>query len=310
MADCGAADLSRGGMADPQPVRRRILRIRTRCRAWAILAAVAGAGSISAPATAQPAPNQPQPQARTEGAACPGLIAQRPNAPIAIIQRVALKPADVQITFVGHATFLIESPRGVTIATDYNDFVRPSVVPQIATMNRAHSTHYTLNPDPGIAHVLRGWGESPDKPARHDLTVADVRVRNVPTNIRRYDGATERHGNSIFVFEIAGLCIGHLGHLHHTLTAQQIDEIGRLDVALVPVDGSYTLDLDGMMEVLEQLRASLVIPMHFFGGTSLQRFLDRARERGFGVESAPAARISVSADALPARPTIRVLPGP
>ena len=43
--------------------------------------------------------------------------------------------------------------------------------------------------------------------------------------------------------------IVHLGHLHHTLTQQQLNEVGRPDVVLVPVDGNYTLDLDGMLEV-------------------------------------------------------------
>ena len=56
-------------------------------------------------------------------------------------------------------------------------------------MNHAHSTHYTDNPDPGIKHVLRGWGPSPEQPARHDIQVGDVRVRNVPTNIRNWMAA-------------------------------------------------------------------------------------------------------------------------
>ena len=60
----------------------------------------------------------------------------------------------------GHATFLIESPQLVRIATDYNDYVRPPVLPDIATMNHAHDTHYTDNPDPAIKYVLRGWGPS------------------------------------------------------------------------------------------------------------------------------------------------------
>ena len=159
----------------------------------------------------------------------------------------------------------------MSIATDYNDYVRPSVLPDIVTMNHAHSTHYTDNPDPGIKHVLRGWGPNPDTPARHDLNVGDVRVRNVPTNIRSYlSGGTERHGNSIFIFEIANLCIAHLGHLHHTLTQQQLNEIGQVDVVMVPVDGGVTLDLDGMVEVLEALKAPLMIPMHYFSTYSLR----------------------------------------
>ena len=110
------------------------------------------------------------------------------------------------------------------------------------------------------------------------MTYKDVRVRNVPTNIRTFDGGTERHGNSIFIFETANLCIAHLGHLHHTLTQQQLNEIGRIDVVMVPVDGNYTLDLDGMVEVLHALKAPLMIPMHYFSAYTLDRFLARVRQ--------------------------------
>ena len=127
--------------------------------------------------------------------------------------------------------------------------------------------------------MLRGWADD-EKPARIDMTFKDVRVRNVPTNIRNWDGGTERHGNSIFVFEIANLCIAHLGHLHHTLTQQQLNEIGRVDVVMAPVDGNYTLDLDGMVEVLQSLKAPLIIPMHYFSTYTLERFLARVRQDG------------------------------
>jgi L-ascorbate metabolism protein UlaG (beta-lactamase superfamily) len=241
---------------------------------------------------------------------CPGLVAlDRPRFLPASL-RLALNPDQVRVSYVGHSTFLIESPQGVRIATDYNDYVRPSVIPDIATMNHAHTTHYTDHPDPRIAHVLRGWGPSPDKPARHDLTVRDVRVRNVPTNIRDWmTGGTERHGNSIFVFEIANMCIAHLGHLHHTLTQQQLDELGRIDVLFVPVDGSFTLDLDGMMEVLKAIKAPLMVPMHYFGLSTLERYLDRAREEKWAVEMSPVPTLVVSKTTLPATPKILVLPG-
>src|SRR3981189_3769220 len=85
----------------------------------------------------------------------------------------ALEPTQVRLTFIGHSTWLIESPGAVRIATDYNAYLRPPVVPDIATMNRAHTTHYSNFPDPGIKHVLRGW--NPDGgPAKHDMTVADI----------------------------------------------------------------------------------------------------------------------------------------
>ena len=182
---------------------------------------------------------------------CPGLVARdRPRVIPAAFDVAALNADQVRLTFVGHATFLIESPQLVRIATDYNDYVRPPILPDIITMNHAHDTHYTDHPDPAIKYVLRGWSDTPNQPAQWDLTYRDVRVRNVPTNIRDFEGGTERYGNSIFIFEIANLCIVHLSHLHHTLTQQQLNEIGHADVVMAPVDGFYTLDLDGIMDVL------------------------------------------------------------
>jgi beta-lactamase family protein len=136
----------------------------------------------------------------------------------------ALNSDQVRLSFLGHATFLIESPQLVRIATDYNDYIRPPLLPDIVTMNHAHNTHYSDHPDPAIKYVLRGWGEDTEHPAIWDLKYRDVRVRNVPTNIRSFYGSTttERYGNSIFIFEIANLCIAHLGHLHHTLHAAAV----------------------------------------------------------------------------------------
>jgi L-ascorbate metabolism protein UlaG (beta-lactamase superfamily) len=275
---------------------------------WAVGVALclvaAASASAAEPIQAQGAAPKPE---MTEG--CPGLIAtRRPQAIPAAFRLAALSADQARLTYIGHSTFLIESPRLVRIATDYNDYVRPAIVPDIATMNHAHSTHYTDRPDPAIKYVLRGWADG-EAPARHDITVQDVRVRNVPTNIRTWaTGGTERHGNSIFIFEIGSLCIAHLGHLHHTLTQQQLNEIGRIDVVLVPVDGSYTLDLDGMMEVLTALKAQLVIPMHYFSSVTLNRFLDRAAAN-WDVERSDVPSVVVSKATLPGRPKVLVLPG-
>jgi len=266
-----------------------------------LLCALALVTPVAAQGTAAPAkPEMMQ--------SCPGLIAARPSfVEPAGLRIAALESDQARISYVGHSTFLIESPQLVRIATDYNDYVRPAVLPDIATMNHAHSTHYTLSPDPGIKYVLHGWVDD-EKPARIDLQYKDVRVRNVPTNIRTFEGATERHGNSIFIFEVANLCIAHLGHLHHTLTQQQLNEIGRVDIVLVPVDGSYTLDLEGMIEVLHALKAPLMIPMHYFSAYTLDRFLQRARQE-WDVEVAEIPSLVASKASLPIKPKVLVLPG-
>lgn len=224
------------------------------------------------------------------------------------IQRANLGKDEVRISFIGHATFTIETPGGVKAATDYNDYVRPPGTPDVATMNKAHSSHYSRNPDPGIKQVLPGWDPSGTGAAKHDVTLGDLRVRNVATNIRSYSGGTDYDGNSMFVFEIGELCIAHLGHLHHPLEPGHLRALGRVDVVLFPVDGGYTLDQTGMIDVLKMLQAKVMIPMHFFGGSSLERFLVRT-DRQWPVERRPEPVLTVSKAALPAQPTIIVLPG-
>ncbi len=211
----------------------------------------------------------------------------------------------VEITYVGHSTFRLRTPAGVVIATDYAGYAGGGPVPTVATMNHAHETHYTDFPDPEIEYVLRGWNPK-GGPAEYSLKVGDVQIRNVPTDIRLWEEMFEPDGNSIFIFEVAELCIGHLGHLHYKLNAEQLALIGRLDIVFAAVDGSYTLAIPSMIEVLKDLRASLVIPMHFFGGASLQAFLAGMREN-FDIEIERSGTIDVSLKTLPRRPTVLVL---
>jgi L-ascorbate metabolism protein UlaG (beta-lactamase superfamily) len=222
------------------------------------------------------------------------------------VQQAALKPTEVSLTYVGHSTFIIESPGGTRIATDYSGYAG-GIIPDAVTMNRAHSTHYTDFPDPAIRHVLRGW--NPDGgPAQHDLSIGDIRVRNVTTDIRAGTIGRVPDGNSISIFEIAGLCIGHLGHLHHELAAGHVGMIGRLDVVLVPVDGGYTMAQVNMMQVLKDLKARLVIPMHYFGPETLARFLAKANA-DFTVQHSAEPRVVVALETLPEKTTVLVLPG-
>src|SRR5437016_691133 len=170
-------------------------------------------------------------------AVCTGVVADRTGP----VRLAASGPEGaVSVTFLGHASFLIESPAGVRIVTDYNDAIRAPVTPDIVTMNNAHPTHYSEAVEPGVKYVLRGWDPAGGV-ASHNLDYRDVRIRNVPTNVREF-GGTRYNGNSIFMFEVADLCLAHLGHLHHTLTGAHLAELGAIDVVMVPVDGTFTLN--------------------------------------------------------------------
>ncbi len=213
----------------------------------------------------------------------------------------------VTITFLGHASFEIETPSGVRAVTDYNGVNIPDTPPDIATMNHAHSTHYTLHPDPRIGTVLHGWRENGVVP-NYDVVLRDMRVTNLPTNIRAGSGDTELDGNSIFVFEVAGLCIAHLSHLHHLLEPPDIAALGHIDVVMVPVDGAWTMSQGDAAAVVEQLQPRLVLPMHYFTRDVLARFLDMERVR-FDIDVRDTPTITVSHATLPSRPTIVALPG-
>lgn len=241
---------------------------------------------------------------------CFAYVEETPGfVPVSLSAAQAPLPAratpSVEITYVNHSTFRLRTPAGVVIATDYAGYAGQGPVPTLVTMNHAHETHYTDFPDPAIEHVLRGWNPA-GGPAEHRLTVDDVLIRNVPTSIRSWAGGTEAFGNSIFIFEVADLCIGHLGHLHHKPTPEQLAKIGRLDVVFAPVDGTYTLDLPQMIEVLQDLRTSLVIPMHYFGGESLRIFLAGMIE-DFAIAVEGDETTEVSLETLPDRPTVLVL---
>lgn len=218
---------------------------------------------------------------------------------------VAATGDEVTITYAGHSTYVIETPAGTRIATDFSGHYGTSPVPDVVTMNKAHGTHYTLHPDPSIEHVLHGWG-SEEGPADHSLMVNDTHIRNVTTDIRRF-GEAEKDGNSIFIFEVAGLCIGHLGHLHHTLDDSHYAAIGRLDLVMVPIDGGLTMSLEGMTEITRRLSSSVVLPMHR-NATPLNAFTSRMGE-AFELDFRNSASMTVSARSLPRRPTIVILQG-
>jgi L-ascorbate metabolism protein UlaG (beta-lactamase superfamily) len=117
----------------------------------------------------------------------------------------------------------------------------------------------------------------------------------------------QKDGNSIFIFEVAGLCIGHLGHLHHKLDESHIAAIGRLDILMVPVDDSVTMTIEGMAEIVKRLRSSIVLPMHRLG-TPLSDFVGRVRGQ-FEVDQRPDRSFSVSLETLPRTPTVVILDG-
>ena len=235
-------------------------------------------------------------------AACAPVAAAEPR----VWHAVAEDPT-VRISFLGHASFLIETPDSVRAVTDYSGANTTEPPPDIVTMNHAHPSHYTLQPDPRIGTVLHGWQEGP-KPPAYDVVLRDLRVTNLATNIREWGGGTELNGNSIFIFETAGLCIAHLGHLQHLLEPVDLDALGHIDIVMIAVDGGYTIGQADARRVVEQIRPRIVLPMHYFSAENLARFLDTMRD-SYAIDVRHDPTIEVSRVMLPDRPTLIALPG-
>ncbi len=269
-------------------------------RSFPVILAVLG--SLIASAAAEDAPR---------GSECLAMANATPRVTPIRFREVEANTGEVAITYAGHSTYYIDTPGGVRIATDYNGAYTTGRLPDVVTMNRAHSTHYTLFPDPRIPHVLHGWSDD-GGPAKINQRIGDVLIRNVTTDIRRYfgDGPNAemiKDGNSIFIFEVAGLCIGHLGHLHVKLDDSQFAAIGRLDIVMVPIDGTYTMSLDGISDITRRLRASVVLPMHRFM-TPLDEFMRRIGEQ-FAIDVRTERTLRISRETLPGAPTVIILDG-
>lgn len=213
----------------------------------------------------------------------------------------------MRITFIGHSTFEIETPEGARAQTDYNDYVQGGRLPHIVTMNNSHDSHFSYSPQKGIEHVLRGW-DPKGGVAKHNLMFRDLRVRNVPTNLVDRGEGKLSNGNSMFVFEVAGLCAVHISHLHHYLSKNQLRALGLIDIAFAPIDGMWTMSHDELFRVLGDIKARMIIPMHFGSMGGVEAFIARA-QKTWPVRKHPSNTITLSLRDMPKTPEVVFLEG-
>ena len=273
--------------ASEAPARRWRAPVLGLCLALAAVV-TAGAAGLSPRAVAQAAETRP---------CALSMVRQAPAFRAVALKTAAAPWGHVRLTYRGHSGFLIETPGGASAVTDYNGVHVPLSPPDIVTMNNSHSSHYTDVVDPQVRFVLRGWDPAGGM-AEHDIEWRDLRVFNVPTNVFE-TGSGLTNGNSIFVFQAAGLCLGHLGHLHHALGPNQRRRLGRIDVLFVPIDGAMTMSHDEALGIIEQVSPKLVVPMHFQFPGSAEAFTERAR-RLYPVKTIDGPTLEVSRRTLPA----------
>jgi L-ascorbate metabolism protein UlaG (beta-lactamase superfamily) len=169
----------------------------------------------------------------------------------------------MKITYLGHATFLLETG-GASILIDPYDakvgYPMPGVAPTLVLISHEHGDHNHLGMAQGQPRVIRGLADGQWRTVRE--TVDGVAISSVPTY---HDGAQgkDRGRNTVFIIEAEGLRIVHLGDLGHGLDESTAEAIGHPDVLMIPVGGHYTIDAAQAHAVVARLRPGVVIPMHY-----------------------------------------------
>jgi L-ascorbate metabolism protein UlaG (beta-lactamase superfamily) len=192
----------------------------------------------------------------------------------AILSGILSSPASAapQLTlkWYGQSFFVLETTKGTKIAFDPHAievFGRHEISADLVLMSHLHSDHTQVGviSNAAKAKIVPGIkikGKSTEwVPA--DFTFKDVHVRSVGVYHDTVEGM-ERGKNTIFIVEVDGLRIVHLGDLGHVLTAKDIEKIGPVDVLLVPVGGVYTINGSEAKKVVEQLKPKrFIVPMHY-----------------------------------------------
>jgi L-ascorbate metabolism protein UlaG (beta-lactamase superfamily) len=165
----------------------------------------------------------------------------------------------MKIKYLGHATFVITSNKGVRIITDpyettpdltYGEITESA---DIVTVSHKHFDHGNVAAVRGNPVVINRAGRSEAKGIEF----------NGIASYHDEAGGSLRGDNIIFCLELDGVRVCHLGDLGHRLDDKQLKEIGSVDVLLIPVGGVYTIDAKVATEVCDQLKPRVIIPMHY-----------------------------------------------
>jgi len=222
-----------------------------------------------------------------------------------------------QLQWLGHSAFLLTSSQGTKVLIDppaatIGYAIAPIAGVDAVLVTHEHSDHNNVGVASGSPLILRGLSSTGWNTI--DQRVKDIRIYSVsPAQPVYHDNSqgSARGRNTIFVLEVDGLRLAHLGDLGHVLTPEIVQAMGAVDVVLIPVGGSYTIDAAGATQVVGQLNnPRVVIPMHYktpkmsatWPGVGVDDFLV-----GKTVQRPNSTTISLSKPTLPAQSTVVVL---
>ncbi len=204
--------------------------------------------------------------------------------------------ADIQ--YLGHSCFRLRGRDGIVLTDPYDrsvgrDLGRPTA--HIVTVSHHHPDHdnvAAVRPVRDRVVVIDGPGE---------YEVGGILITGVRTFHDKQKGA-ERGRNTVYVIHLDDIVFCHLGDLAHELSAQQLEEIGSVDVLFVPVGGGETIGPAEAASVISQIEPRVVIPMHYaIEGQSAMNLapLDKFLHELGIKECAPDERLTLNAGNLP-----------
>lgn len=192
--------------------------------------------------------------------------------PMILAAATAAPGDDVRITWHGQSFFEVVSAKGTRVVFDphgIENFGKTSVNADLVLLSHPHTDHTRVDvlANAGKFEVVRGWKDQQESAQRVafnpvDQAFKDVRITSVPSFHDDQNGL-RRGINTIWILEVDGLRIAHLGDLGHVLTKAQTRQLRDIDVLMIPVGGVYTINGSDAREVARQVNPRrLILPMH------------------------------------------------
>jgi len=211
----------------------------------------------------------------------------------------------MKIKWLGHAAFLITSDSGTKIITDpyeTNESIKYTDINEAADIVTTSHEHFDHN----NTAAVRGNPEIISGP--FNGTTKGIEISSIAT-YHDNSGGKEKGGNNMYCFLVDGIRICHAGDLGHDLSNEQVAQVGKIDVLIIPVGGFYTIDAKTATRVAEKLAPKVIIPMHFrndridFPINGVDEFLKGKNN----VTMLDSCEMELKKEALPANTQIMVL---
>lgn len=211
----------------------------------------------------------------------------------------------MEIRYLGHASFRIKGKKAILVTDPYDPYLgfkMAKVSADIILVSHDHKDHNnvaavgkTVRKEP---FVISGPGE---------YEILGISVFGI-ASFHDNSGGKERGKNTIYIINLDGMRLVHLGDLGHKLDDQQLEEVNGADILFVPVGGVYTVGPKEAVEVVGQIQPKIVIPMHYkVPGLTLDLVPVDEFLKEMGVEVKPVPRLVISKDKLPEEREVVVL---